>query len=776
MSFKENLSFTAGLCSLAFLLIVSACTDGTGTGGSNVTGGRNNSVAADSAVMVNTSAPGIDFSKTTVGLPADTLDFITTRPVALAGAGQGHKVFFGIKDEEVVRLYSRDLDSLERTYLTELTDFNAGSLATDAAGRFIVFSRNRDIERYVEDPFYKFPPTLSLVYRMDTTTGEIEELFSFRDNPWRAYRSDNLAPFISPDGSAVYALTINLDWLTLDAQLKDWLAIEADYRDTYDDLTADERSQIETRLRQLLTARHVAPLMEELGVTSSESGQITVDERNAVASLERETGQPEYALLIWKDGETRLLPLKLDQAKRFVNHYILAASRDTILVVTPEQYADQTAPQPIFGIDLESGEVSPQMTYTGAPSNYQLDSTAENLILVYNPIDADAQEVMTETHVQVIPLDGGESQDITLPGDYIGLAGITSDYSTVAGQDRDDYDLYVIDTASGERRLIKKLLAAVDSIFIDDTGRNVVYSDSGVLFHIRVPADPPADPAWVTDDHFTAYKENIMAHFALIGFDPPDDLIFEWEDRQGLGEHELAVEIRNPAEPDRLALLRYQIDQEQVVSIWFPRGYLFPISDELTGSDLDYYAAEEMVEEILDRLGWLSADTRTVYQPGPNPLYDGRTDSFIVVFRDGYWLGDGDDAQWVYNDEVTMRVRASDGLIAEMTISDLDEVRDQPLTLPLEKAEFLIRNRDDMPIPETANVRFDIDNYRLLVHQRRLEHWGADGYEMALVDRLCYEIDTYILPEDALILTTRIDVTTGDILGELDFLPSNIEY
>ena len=457
MSLTIRLTLTAGLLSLAVLLL-GGCPAGNGTGGALQSGGSGTSA-------INVSDPGIGFTKITYGLPARTLDYVGASPTALAGAPAGGKVFFGIENNDKIRLYSRDLDSGRRTYLTELTDFLGGSLVTDTAGRFLVYDRLREISQYIDDPFITFPNKVALSYRFDTETGETTELFDFRDNPWRAYRGDNHIPFISADGSTVYVLAYNIDWLALDSQLKEWLAIEGNYRESYDELTEDERVETEYALRKLYTTRHVQPLMAELDVAIPESGEITVEEHDAIAALERETGIPEAALLIWQDGETRLLPLKLDTARRFAYHYILAADRDTVLVVAPEQYVDQTALQPVYRVDMETGELSELATYMGAPSNYQLDAGGENLILAYNPIDSEAREILTETHIKVLPLDGGGTTDLVLEEDYMGLVGITSDYSTLVGQDRDDYDLYIVDTASGERRLLRKLLAGVDSIF-----------------------------------------------------------------------------------------------------------------------------------------------------------------------------------------------------------------------------------------------------------------------------------------------------------------------
>jgi hypothetical protein len=145
-----------------------------------------------------------------------------------------------------------------------------------------------------------------------------------------------------------------------------------------------------------------------------------------------------------------------------------------------------------------------------------------------------------------------------------------------------------------------------------------------------------------------------------------------------------------------------------------------------------------------------------------------------VIFRDGYWLDPSAKKQWVYSSEATMRVHANDGSIAEMTLSEQEQVHGQPMTITLEKATFMIRNEGEMPIPEDAPVRFDTDKYRLVVTQKRSDSWGPAKYQGASIARLCYEIDAYIKPEDQIIMTSLVDTETGDVLGTLDYQPMNL--
>jgi len=410
----------------------------------------------------------------------------------------------------------------------------------------------------------------------------------------------------------------------------------------------------------------------------------------------------------------------------------------------------------------------------GSLSTIELDPTERNLQLIVNPVDTESREVLTRTELQVVPLDGGAPEVTGLLGDYLGFANLTTDGSIVVGQDRDDLDLYRVDLAAGSRTRLKKLMSEIGSIFVSDDARHLIYSDSGVLFQLDLPEDPAADPAWITDEYAAGHLQEAIAFFRALGLEVPEALESDWEERQGLGAHEYAFELRNPERPEATALVRYMADEGRVASVWFPSGYPFEIDAELQGSDLDYYGVESLAELALDRVGWLQGGTRSIYQPGPNPLYDARSGSYVVIFRDGYWIGSGADEEWAYNREATLRIRASDGMIAEMTLSELEPVMSQPREIPMDRAAYNIRNFEDRPIPEEAPIRIDTENRRLVVHQQRLDHWTDQGYELALVNRLCYEIDTFIMPEDALIYTTLIDTETGKVLGEISFQPTGV--
>jgi hypothetical protein len=112
--------------------------------------------------------------------------------------------------------------------------------------------------------------------------------------------------------------------------------------------------------------------------------------------------------------------------------------------------------------------------------------------------------------------------------------------------------------------------------------------------------------------------------------------------------------------------------------------------------------------------------------------------------------GSGADEQWVYNEDATVRVYADSGMVAEMTLSTMDEVQDQPISLALDRAEHFLRNNGENPIPEGAPIRFDLDNKRLVIGQRSVEELGPAKYTSEMESRICYEIDAYLQPEDIL--------------------------
>jgi hypothetical protein len=263
-----------------------------------------------------------------------------------------------------------------------------------------------------------------------------------------------------------------------------------------------------------------------------------------------------------------------------------------------------------------------------------------------------------------------------------------------------------------------------------------------------------------------------LEFFKRAGFSPPAELDWEWEERLGMGVHQFAAVGNVKGDPAKQFLLRYDADEERVESTWFPNGYPFPVIPELQGGNLDVVDCSQRVEEELERLGWLS-ETKQRYAPDGTPIYDDRTKSYVIVFRDGYELANA-DKQWVFNSEATLRINKDSGEILEFNLTSQEPVQDQKFAITAEEALVAIRNYKQQPIPEEAPIKFDAENYRLvLVKGGTLVGGPARYLEPLDKPRLCYEIDARLQPEDVLILTTQVDTETAEVLGQLSFLPSN---
>jgi hypothetical protein len=719
--------------------------------------------------------PGFDFTLHSPGLPVKTLEYISQEPTALAGARGSGQVFFALSEDtdEPTRIYRRDLNTGGRELVAEIEKFIPGSMTVSSDGSQLVYNRYRETTAFIDDPFISYPRYVVLVYRMDTASGETELVFDFREEELKPYRSDHLVTFISDDGRRIYALAYQVAELHLARQIEEWMSIDADATTNANDKTQAELDTITEELRTLLTMEHVAPRLRELGVEPLAEGPVTEEEREALRKLYTEVDKPRAALLIWEDGQARALPLSIPEERDYLQHMILAAGNETVLLVAPDPSVDPIDPEPVFDVDLETGEVSRIGEFSGSTSTIELDQAEENLVLVINPVDPETREVKPETQLELVPLDGSEHVIQPLGHDYFGIVHHTADHEVLVAQDRDDKNAYIVNTADGSRTLLKEFLAPLESIFLADDREHLAFSMVGILMSAKIPPEPEASPGWTTDEHIAEYLPKVTGFFSELGFEIPADVNYDWEDRASAVSRELAIHFVNPDYPERIVLARYLVERDEMAAVWFPGPYPFDLREPLTTEEeLDYYAIEDIVRTALDRVGWTDPQTRELYQPGSSPLHDGRTNSYIIVFRDGYWL---DDETWVYNQEVTSRVLAGSGRIAELTYSNLDEVADQPIELSVDDAAFIMRNEGEQPLPDDESiVKIDRENYRLVVHQKRREQWTDTGYELALDNRLCYEIDAYIQPENELIMTARIDTETGEMMGQIDFLPDNI--
>lgn len=760
----------SGWLALAGMLLLCACPQQDGsTSQPGSTGGSSTGTNA-------TTEPGIDFQRKNAGMPVTTMDYISEAPDGLAGSSSAGIVTFAVVEKEGGEslIYQREVASHQRSKLAQIDDMAAGSLSASSDGQYLVYCRQRNLETYIDDPGITYPKEIGVVRRYSVVNGQDDVLFDFRSEPFRAFRNNQLTPHISSDGSFVVTLSYDMDHLLMARMLSDWLAIEADYRSRQAEMTDDERLQVEDDLRRLTHASHTRPWMEEQGVELTEEGPPSEEEREAMRKYYEQKRIMRGALLIWEDGNSRVLELDVPEEYNESLLYIVAAGHGTVVIWPQPVIPDPSEPHQLFTANLESGKLEPLGSVLGTPSTFELTSDGSALLVLHNPTDVENEQVLTETRLLRIPLDGSEPVEKTLLGDYLGVCDVMADGAYVVGQDRDDIGMFLEDVAAGQRAEQLQLADMVSGVFGGGDAAYAVFLDAGIMYSIPLSMKPKQEPGYIQEDYFSQFEPKFNGFLENLGFTVPDVLISIWEERMGLGTHEVSVQYANPETPGVPALMRYSVLQDRVVAVWFPQGYPFTNDGfPLTDVALDYYEVKDRADAMLGNLDWLSAETRQVFQPGENPLYDGRTDSYILIYRDGYWL-DEEQENWAINSEVTMRLHAFDGSLAEISITHLEPVYGQPLKLDMEQAKFSIRNKGDVPIPEDAPVRFDTDNVRLVLDRVSNQMSGPAGFELGGETRICYEIDAYIQPEDELIASFRVDTVTGDILGQLDFQPTGV--
>ncbi|MCH7472682.1 hypothetical protein IIA79_07005 [bacterium] len=742
------------------------------------------SAASGGSARANPAAPGIDFIKVTVGLRSRTLDFIGARGFSVAGAKGAGLIFFGIEKSGNTDVYSRDLATGERAKVAAVRDMIPGTLGVDAGGSYLVYCRSRPAENYIDDPYKQHPGSLSLPYRYDLAKGKEEALFDFRKQSWQQYRGAEHSPVLSPDGRRVAVLAYNMDSAILSAQVGEWIMLEDFHRELLDEMPEEERISNVEAMRQLITAPHVASRLREKGVEPALAGPVSEEEREAMREIFDEVSETDAALLIWeadgeKVGSARILRLDLEEGFGKVPHAIQAVGNEKIIIGVREELEDPTTPYHFFNVDLESGELTDIGSYQGAPAYIALDEAEANLLVVYKPADPGDGETPAETCVRTIPLEGSgvapaslpanmaRHEDVFLGADYLRLLDVTTDGTHLVGQDRADSDLYLVDLASGERTLLATLFGTINGIFLPDDPAHTVYLQDNILYQIDIVDDPEHSGEWTGEDYFVKYRDEAVSFLERFGFLIPANIEMQWKERRGLGVHEASAVIVNPDMPGASVLLSYSVDKGEVVSAWFPRGYPFEMDDGYLEGELDAYDIEKQAGLVLDRLGWLSP-ARQAYQPGANPLYDGKSDSYVVILREGYMLGE----DYVFSAEATLRIRAYDGEIVEMSLNELDPVYNQPFEATQEKAELAMRNEGEQPIPPDAPIEFNWDTRRRIVVEVTSTGQGPAEYRLPGANRIAYEIDGFLQPENDLLFTFLIDTETAEVLGQLDYLPS----
>jgi hypothetical protein len=726
-------------------------------------GGGGKTAAENSGVL---KGPGIDLKRVGIGLPTDALDFTGIDGAALAGAKDSGDVFFGVTTGDNTRIYRRNLERNERTYITELTRLAPGTLATTPDGTALTYCRLRPSKDVIDNPKLTYPPDLAVPYIFTVADRKERRLFDFNGEDMQGWRSASLAPFISPDGKRICVLAYDTNRLLLHQEAREWLDLEEQLRKGK--VKKDEQTGTKELLEAVVKSADMRDKLTQAGVTVDDAKPISDAVRNAMKQFKADSAQPHIALLVWEDGTGRVLPLAAEQGFEEHFHYIAALGNKTVVVGAQGMESSPYAEQPLYTCDLETGKLRRFGSIQGLSKLVTLNTEETELRICYSPVREKA--IVPESFLLRLPLDGSPTTETTLGGDYLGVVDLDSSGAHMAGQDIVDYNLYLVDTATGKRTVISEQLAALGGLFLVGDASSVAYLQDGVIY--RLALGPGAESKRITAGYFAQHKTEIDSFLTKLGFTPPaQGFTYHWEERDGLGTHTVAVELHQTDKPDQAALIRYNVKHNTVQSLWLPDAATYPFAakPELKGKDYDYYDAEKLAKLALDRSGWMPESERTLYQPGPNPLYDQKSDSYVITFRDSYELKATKER--VFSNEATVRVTAKTGKIAEMTFVRVDEVQDQPLKVERSRLPFLVRNVPDQPIPEDAPVKIEESKARLIVFGKQLQSVKDGVYHGEVDYRLCWEVDTYLEPQHDLVFTYILDAETGEKLGSLSYMP-----
>jgi hypothetical protein len=98
-----------------------------GAGSSSTSAGASGAPSDDPHATID--GPGVELQRTGIGLTAHTLDFVGANGVALAGAKASDELYAGMTDGGTLHLFRRDLAAGKREYITDISDYFAGSLS-----------------------------------------------------------------------------------------------------------------------------------------------------------------------------------------------------------------------------------------------------------------------------------------------------------------------------------------------------------------------------------------------------------------------------------------------------------------------------------------------------------------------------------------------------------------------------------------------------------------------------------------------------------------------
>jgi len=549
--------------------------------------------------------------------------------------------------------------------------------------------------------------------------------------------------------------------------LDEWLSLAPDI--VSGKVKAADKDKNTKRLHEILALPHIYPMLKGAGITADDTTKFTTADIDKVRRLRQSQPQPQWAALISDAGQDpKLIKLKLPQ-KYALNVVSLMAVGDHTLILATEGKSTGGYPQAqLLRVDESSGATTELTTYVGAPQTLLLDADEQNILLTYLPYDTKTKVLSDKLALRTIPIgDVANATEVELYPAVSDAFTATSDPKMFAIQSSVDHAIYFSKSGSSPEPLAY-LLAPVDGMFLTTDGNHLVYAENGLLFTIDVRADAKSSDEWVPDSTFASYATEATAFLTKLGYQVPADVGFRWEDRDGFGSHEVTgLAVKKGGEG---ALLRYNVDSKRFESLFFP-GTPWPNS-KLPKASVDSTEAEKRANSMRLLAGWLS-DKAEKYQPGPNPLYDGQTGTYVMIFHDGYLLKTPKGEKEAVNGEATLRVHKPTGQIVEWDLQTMPEIKTANFKASDNEIKSAVRNKGRQKYPENAAIKIDLADAALIVARNKKQAFAPAEIEEPGEWRLAWSVDTFIQPENELILTSWVDVENTDVLGELNFLPTS---
>ncbi|MCC7478203.1 hypothetical protein IT575_07055 [bacterium] len=766
MTMQPKLAPLSGAVTL-LLLLTAALLLAPSCNGSGAKGGGKGAVKSS---YPPPQEPGVEFTKTSVGLPSQAMDFIGMNGFSLAGAKKSRQVFFAVPaGDEKSDIYVRDLRTGIRAKVASIDRMVPGSMTADQDGKYLVYCRLRETSKYIDDPGIDTPRDISVPYRYDLVAKEEKALFDFRDPQWLPYRNGNLVPLASPDGQRVACLAYDNDLSILGYTADRWLGDFDKIKSGQHGLSPDELAQLKKGMTTIFSERPFSDKLAELGLSAPASEEPSEAQRQMVIKLRDSLPPPQWVMLLWDKGEASLIPVKLAAGSENRMLSLTVVSNSALVLTSASTEAGKVGAE-YFTLDQASGALQPLLQLSGMPMHAMLPEGGSELLLLYSPATADAKNLENYSVIRRQPLGGGEGSELKLEQNYASIADLSPDGKQMLAQDQFDRDLYLVDTGSGERQRLMDFVAGSEvGVFLPEGADQGVFLENGILFRFDIPAEPESSPAWRGKEQFKDYDAKAREFLDRLGFSPGEGADSSWEGREGIGLNEYAGVFYDPSHPDAIALLRYDLKRQGFDSLFFPNGYNMDAAPELDKGAVDAYGAEEIAKAALGKVGWLGENAQ-LFQRGTGPLYDARSDSYVFIYRDGYNLPDS--GPWVISTEATVRVVKSSGRIAEMNLASFEPVNEPVLKATDEEIEVAVRNYKETPMPPQAKAFIDVGGKRMVLARPRIKELGPAAYALPAAPKVYYEVDVFLQKGGDLLWTSRVDAETAEVLDQLYFMPN----